>query len=156
MTNYSGIWSERAKMRGKISVFLYMLRNTIFGITPNTKRAMIPSRYRKNITALEDLLILASSNNIKALVYIPPIRNDISYPYVESEYVAYKDEVENTCRIQGALFLNLEFIVPGEYWGYKPATSFRSKKEADFMHFEYGGHELLYRDLRKGIIELIK
>jgi len=42
---------------------------------------MIPQRYDDNIEALKYLLIECKKDNVKVLLYIPPIRKDVPLPY---------------------------------------------------------------------------
>jgi hypothetical protein len=91
----STLWASRPEIRGQIMTNLHILRNSIFGIKPGTKRKIIKSRYLDNFTALESILLSASTNGIKVLVYVVPLRNDVDVPYVEAEYSMYKSEVQN-------------------------------------------------------------
>ena len=51
----------------------------------------------------------------------------------------------------GAVFLNLENLVEGKYWGEKDLTSLSSNNELDFMHFQFQGHKILSSKLSKSI-----
>ncbi len=104
---------------------------------------MIPARMKKNYAALEQLLTFARTKKIKVLLYVPPIRSDVLIPYDEAEYKHFKVYVEEMAKQYGALFANLEQIVPGNYWGAKNATTLGGKVEIDYMHFQYPGHQLL-------------
>ena len=46
-------------------------------------------------------------------------------------------------------FYNFEKIVPGELWGYKGSTNLLEKREVDYMHFQYKGHQILADSLIK-------
>jgi hypothetical protein len=136
-------WGYRPNVRGQLFANLHVLRNTAFGISASTKRKMIPARMKKNYAALEQLLTFARTKKIKVLLYVPPIRSDVLIPYDEAEYKHFKVYVEEMAKQYGALFANLEQIVPGNYWGAKNATTLGGKVEIDYMHFQYPGHQLL-------------
>jgi hypothetical protein len=137
-------WGYRPNVRGQLFANLHVLRNTAFGISASTKRKMIPARMKNNYAALERLLTFAQAHKIKVLLYVPPIRSDVPIPYDEAEYMQFKREVELMAKQHGALFANLEQIVPGNNWGSKNATTIDGgKTEIDYMHFQYPGHQLL-------------
>lgn len=142
------IWRNRPQIRGEFFTTLYTSRNTILGIDAQTKRKMIPKRYQDNFEALNYILTTCERKNIKSLIYIPPIRNDVEVPYDLKEYENFKTEVAKTVKkYANANYLNLENIVPGKYWGVKNSTNLGDKPELDFMHFQYEGHKLLFQYL---------
>lgn len=149
------LWADRPAMRGEMFLSLYKLRNTVFGINAQTKRKMIPSRYKDNFEAVNEILRSAKSKSIKVLLYIPPIRQDVEVPYNLSEYASFKKKLkENADRYSNVKFVNLENIVPAKYWGVKSSTNGSGKTELDFMHFQNEGHNLLYDSLKKEIQQL--
>ena len=106
--------------------------------------------------ALEALINTCQTDKVRLMAYIPPIRHDVEIPYIESEYVAFKERVEQLIEEGknngGAFsFYNFENVVPAEYWGVKQSTSLSKEKELDFMHFQYEGHKLLYYQLEKAL-----
>ena len=125
-------WSHRADARGEVFTWLYLFRNSALGITSNTKRKVIPASYARNMEALESLLAAARRKNIKTLIYIPPVRLDISTPYDDQEYARFKTEVETVVERfrEVALYQNLEDIVPGPYWGDLPPTDLSGRTSA--------------------------
>lgn len=143
LTAYFPPWAGRLEAQGQFLGGLYRLRNFVFQITPTTKRKMIPSRYRENMLALEQLLVSAKSRNMSASLYIPPIRQDLELPYVLKEYDAFKFELQALANRFDARLWNYEAIVPGQYWGTKPSSGIRSQEEVDFMHFRGQGHRIL-------------
>lgn len=148
------IWRSRPTLRGDIFLNLYFLRNTVLGISAQTKRNMIPEKYKKNITALKALVQSATLQKIKPLLYIPPLRTDVEPPYVLTEYAAFKQELKDFVEqneSKGVTFYNFEKIVPGELWGVKEATNLFGGTELDFMHFQYKGHQLLFEELNTAI-----
>ena len=138
-------WNNRENVRGDFFVWLYQLRNTVLGINPSTVRKMIPQRYKDNMSALVLILANCKKNNIKVLLYIPPIRSNVPLPYETDTYEAFKKEIKQICeREKGKLyFANFDTIIPGNLWGYKSATNLLEKREVDYMHFQYKGHEIL-------------
>jgi len=142
LTGHSQIWRSREQARGDIYLLLYNTRNKIFGIRPESQRKMIPANYQANMAAFEAILSLAQQKNIRVQVYIPPIRNDISLPYDPGEYSTFKQYVAELCKKYQAGWINLEKVVPDQYWKInKPGKDGAST--LDFMHFEAPGHEIL-------------
>ena len=144
MENYFRIWANRENFRGYIFNWLYILRNTIFGIRPQTIRPIIESSYSSNLVALHQLLELTKRSKTKVLLYIPPIRSDVPIPYAQQEYSRFIKDIEMfRANYKNVNFRDYSSIIPGKYWGYKEATNFVDKKEFDFMHFQFEGHRIL-------------
>lgn len=144
------LWAKRETMRGRLFIFLYQLRNTVFGIDAQTVRKIIPERKAANMDALEDLLGLAPQ--VQILVYIPPLRTDVQPPYDMSAYELFKQELKTKCAgREGIRFADLQDLVPGVYWGVKDPTGLQNKPEYDFMHFRFEGHQLLDSALRSSL-----
>ena len=138
------VWHARPQMRGDFFIELYRLRNTVFGITPSTKRKKIPGRYTENMNAFSEILKSAHANGIDVLVYIAPIGIDQGQrPYVELEYEQFKSEVQALAERYSAAYANLEDIIPEPLWGQKDSTGLKSAAETDFMHFTSAGHMVL-------------
>ena len=119
---------------------------------------MIPQRYEYNMHALELIIEECIKSNIKVLLYIPPIRSDITIPYDRNDYTKYKSTVESlTKKYPNKVFYkNFEGIIPGNLWGYKEATNLKNDREVDFMHFQYRGHQILADSLQPIISRLIQ
>lgn len=144
------IWAARPEMRGDIFVGLYRLRNSVFGITPNTKRKMIPGRYADNMAALEALLKSASKAGISVLMYVAPVGvNNGERPYVDAEYQRFKVEAEILAKRYGSKYRNLEDLILEALWGQKDSTSSTNAAELDFMHFTSAGHVVLADSIDK-------
>jgi hypothetical protein len=140
----TSFWSMRETMRGNLFNWMYMLRNTIFGIRPATVRPMISENYLKNFSSLKTILDISLSNNIKVYLYIPPIRSDVPLPYDIYENKKFKLDLKRLVNNYSNVMLkDYSTIVPGKFWGYKDPTNFIDKRELDFMHFQYGGHQIL-------------
>ena len=137
------IWGQRENMRGSMMNWLYMLRNTVFGIRPGSVRHMIAEPYNKNLDALKDMLQLAKNKGISVYLYIPPIRSDVTLPYDQSELLKFNKDVNELAKLNSAKIKDFSGIVPGKYWGYKEPTNFIDSIEVDFMHFQFQGHRIL-------------
>jgi len=148
-----GVWAGRANLRGDVLNNLYIFRNWLFGIGPSSIRRMIPSRYNLNMQALKAILMSASEKKIKVLLYIVPLRNDVTVPYDLIQYQKFKKETLFIAEELAVNFSNFEHLVPAKYWGTKNATTIGGGQELDFMHFQAGGHKLIaeaiYRELKE-------
>ena len=78
-------------------------------------------------------------------MYIPPIRSDIPLPYQKDIYLSFKTSIKEICKKETNLFFYADFdtIIPGNLWGYKEATNLLEKREVDYMHFKFKGHQIL-------------
>jgi hypothetical protein len=138
------LWQARPEMRGDLFIYLYRLRNTVFGITPSSKRKVILGRYASNMMAYETLLQAAMASGVRVLIYVAPIGSDHGErPYVESEYRHFKDEVAVLSRRYGAQLENFEDLISEPLWGLKDSTIAGRSAEPDFMHFTAAGHRVL-------------
>jgi hypothetical protein len=144
-------WNHRENVRGDFFVWLYKLRNTVFGIKANTVRGMISQKYSDNMDALVFLLNKCSKDGINVFLYIPPIRSDVSLPYYLEEYKKFKNDIKSICINIGKdyYFADFDNIIPGNLWGYKESTNLLDKREVDYMHFKYEGHQILADSILK-------
>lgn len=143
LENSWSIWKSRPDLRGNLFNDLYKLRNMALGIKANTVRKMIPGRYADNYKAFLDMIAFCNGHHIPLIIYIPPLRNDVSPPYDLNEYSKFKEQVKLDCEKHQITFINLENLVPAKYWGTKEGTSFGASTELDFMHFQQTGHQLI-------------
>lgn len=144
LDQHTSLWPKREIMRGNLFNWLYMLRNTVFGIRPGTARHMIAETYRKNFAALDSILKIAKQRGIMVYIYVPPIRSDVKLPYDMNEYKQFRKELSKlVAQYPNTLLKNYSGIVPGKYWGYKEPTNFIDKREIDYMHFQFAGHQIL-------------
>jgi len=146
-------WNTRYELKYKINLTLRSIRNVVFGITPETKRKILPYAYERNFKYLSKILNIASQNNIETILYIAPLLQDEDIPYVLAEYEKYKNDIKNIANLYDAKFYNLENIVPNEAWGLKQSTQLGANYEKDYMHFTETGHIILSNQLMKSITE---
>ena len=140
------LWAERGTALGRCHYALYDFRNYLFGITPSTKRKIIPARRVKNMAAFKEILETARQRQVRCLVYVAPTRWDVEPPYELADYAGWKQEVQALCLAHGAQFADLDRLVPSEHWGLFYG------KNIDFMHFAHEGHVLLGRKVA-GLIQ---
>jgi hypothetical protein len=147
------LWHARPQMRGDLFIGLYRLRNRVFGITPSTKRKIIPSHYERNWQALEALVKSAVAAKIGVVLYVAPIGGTAAdRPYVDSEYKEFKDALKALAKNNLIDFINFEDIVSPELWGDKGSTSGEKGVEVDFMHFTGAGHQVLAEALYQRLL----
>ena len=135
--------AARPQARGPLFSNLYLMRNSLLGITAQSKRRMIPGRMQLNLDAGRAILAEAKSAGVPVLAYIVPLRSDVETPYVVSEYRRFKESLQTLAAEQRVTFANLESLVPPALWGQKSSTNLEDGEELDFMHFQAGGHLLL-------------
>lgn len=143
------IWAERPNLRVNLITDLYYFRNHILGIRPTTVRKLIPARYQRNMAALHATLKKLHANHVPIVLYIAPIRHDISIPYDAAEYEKWKVEMIEIAKNYDARLLNLEQLVPGNLWGSY------IEDNVDFMHFQGQGHELLAKKLSPVVKQIV-
>lgn len=141
------LWRDRPTMRGHVATSIHKIRNRLLGITPQSKRRLIPLQYAQHLKSLDTILASCRQKGVQALVYIPPLRDDVETPYVAEEYATFKRDVAAACARHSASFHNLEHLVPASFWGSKQSTSGQGL-ELDFMHFQGPGHVLLAKALQ--------
>jgi hypothetical protein len=141
LNSNSQLWLERSKLESFIAVSLYNLRNEIFNIKASDKRKILTGVYNQNLSFLKASVKYCSNNSIDALIYIPPIRNDVSIPYEIEEYEKFKFECTHLIRKEN--FKNFEKIIPSNFWGKKMSTNLSGDMELDYMHFQNEGHKIL-------------
>jgi hypothetical protein len=147
------LWRARSEMRGDLFIFLYKLRNTVFGITPSSKRKIIPEPYRNNMAAYEAILQTAATSGVRVLVYVAPIGSDRGErPYVETEYQRFKADIAALARSYGADLENFENLIPEPLWGFKGSTTVDHSIELDFMHFTAAGHRVLAEQIEQRFV----
>ena len=145
------IWGDRALLRGNILNNLYKFRNWSLDITPTSIRKVIPGRYFLNMKALNEIIESAKRKEIKVLIYIAPIRNDVKIPYDLDDYDVFKSEVMSLGNDNFIKVVNFEDIIPPNYWGTKKSTSINDDEELDFMHFKSEAHKILSDTIFKEI-----
>lgn len=148
LSNFWPSWGMRERLRYRSIIEIYQFRNRVFGITPNSTRKKIPARYSDNMKSMNDLMEFASKNNLKVIIYSPPIRSDQKLPYDLVEFKMFKDDVSKITNQYGFHFADLQHAVPSEYWGHVSDTNSNTGEvEIDFMHFQGKGHTFLAAEL---------
>ena len=146
-------------MNSHLRVFLYKLRNSIFGIKPYSKRKIVPAAYQFNLEALKKIIDSRGSLGIPTIIYVAPLLNISSQreiPYFNNDYLNYKKEMKDLCINEKCIYFDLDSIIPDNKWGYKNSTSFKEeKKEIDFMHFTFSGHQIMSKKLNIILNKLI-
>ena len=137
----------RSQAHGSIYEFLYRLRNSIFNIKPTSIRKLVKPVYDRNLEAINKILEKTKSSQIKSVLYIAPIRNDIVLPYNIEEYSEFKNTLKINAQQFSSSFYNLEDIVPAPLWGEKSGTKLGVFTEVDFMHFKEEGHLILAKKI---------
>jgi hypothetical protein len=147
--NVFPLWADRPNLRAKLLTDLYYTRNWVLNIKPMTARKMIKPRYERNMKALEAMISGMRRDGVPVLLYIAPIRHDLPLPYDLSEYEAWKKQVQKLAAGYGVGFINLERLVPAQYWGTY------HEDDVDFMHFQGEGHKLLAQALLPEVKKLL-
>ena len=127
------IIAVRKELNVQVQLALYDLRNWALGITPTSKRPVIPARYRMNQEFLCMMIDLAREHSLQFITYVIPLNNLAETPYIASQYEDFKQWLANTARQQGIASANLEDIVSTEDWGTLNGSP-------DFKHFRGDGH----------------
>jgi len=150
------VFSDMPTVNANLRANIYRLRNTIFGISANSKRRIIPTSYKSNMMSLEHLIIKRNSLGQRTLLYVPPLLYSTTrpsmIPYFAAEYRLIKKDIDSLCFKPHCRVVNLEGLVPDYDWGLKASTNLRSDQEPDFMHFTGRGHQKLARKLRNEFI----
>lgn len=149
--NFS-FWKNREEIRGEYFTALYRGRNSMLNISSQTIRKMIKSRYQKNLNALKLIIEKAQKNNTQVLLVIPPIRQDIKYPYDLYEYKNFKNEMAKISEHYHIKLIDIDYIIDGKYWGYSAPTQLFKDKDYDFMHFQSDAHKILADTLKPHIL----
>ena len=103
-----------------------------------------------NNEALEALIKLALHDRCKMLIYKQPHRpSEEQFYHNREKYDAYFDELSKKCReLKNVYYLDLEIIVPEQYWGVT------NSGRPDVFHFRDEAHYLLGKSIDEHIAEL--
>ncbi len=148
-------WSNRKQIRGDYFTVLYRGRNSMLNISSQTTRKMIKSRYKKNFKALKLTIEKANSKGIKTILLIPPIRQDIKFPYDLNEYKVFKTELSELAATQNCTLIDIDNIIEGKFWGHSAPTQLFKDKDYDFMHFQSEAHKIMADTLKPHILEAL-
>ena len=140
-----GFQTMRENARGQFAIQIFNLRNTVFNVTAQSVRPIIPNTYAFNLAALDQLLADAARDGTRVITYVPPLRQDVRPPYVQADYARFKAQTRALALRHGAVWIDLDTIVPGALWGTKASPRLGGGVELDFMHFQAPGHIALER-----------
>lgn len=147
------LWAERSEIRGTMGAATHLLRNRALGIHSNTKRPVAAGTYEQRIALLDALLGEMRGDGAQVLLYLPPYRQDISGPYVESDYERLKADLQELAEKHGATYADYETVVPGPLWATVRDKLF-GFPEPDFMHFTAEGHRLLVDEVERTLQQM--
>ena len=139
----STLWSLRPKIRVAFFAHLSNLRTTVFRVQPHTKRKMLKGPYGTNVQALQELLEVTAEDGIKVIVYIAPMRPTEQRPYLEEEFAQWEVDVKTLADRYGAVYADLENIIPVELWGVHEGRQLFAREQPDFWHFQASAHAIL-------------
>ena len=83
--------SQRAFIEATTFRTLFSLRRWVFRIDTDTKRRIVPTRYRAGTQFLEAALRVAKESDIRVLLYNCPLRKEVKIPYFDSEYSRFRE-----------------------------------------------------------------
>lgn len=135
---YIPIVAARKTLNAIVNMQVFMLRNRVFHITPNSKRPILGNRYEINQEFLGLLACLAKEEGVQPIFYIIPLNPQADHPYIPEQYEKFKSWVDVLCENSHIPFANFEGVVPPQYWG-------EVMDGPDFKHFRGKGHELTAR-----------
>lgn len=128
----------RQTLNATANLQLFLLRNWVFNISPQSKRPILKSRYELNQEFLEMIAAIAVEQGVQPVFYVIPLNPLADTPYIPEQYVAFKKWLKAFCMKEAIPFANLESVVPSQYWG-------EFMGGPDFKHFRGKGHELTAR-----------
>jgi len=128
------IIADRKQLNAVSQQFLFQLRNWTLGIKNSSKRPVIRSRYELNQQFLELIMDECRAHGVEFVTYVIPLNPVAENPYVDSEYIAYKEWLAALCSTRKVAFANFENLVPTEEWGEWMGGP-------DFKHFKGPAHK---------------
>ena len=139
---YVPLIEARQTLNATISMQLFLLRNWVFNISPQSKRPILKSRYELNQEFLEMIAAVAKEQNVQPIYYIIPLNPLADNPYIPTQYASFKIWVTGLCEKEKVSCANFENVVPSQYWG-------EFMGGPDFKHFRGKGHELTAQAIYK-------
>lgn len=128
----------RQTLNATVNLQLFLLRNWVFNISPQSKRPILKSRYELNQEFLEMIAFIAVEQGVQPIYYIIPLNPLADTPYIPAQYATFKKWLQALCVKEEIPFANFESVVPSQYWG-------EFMGGPDFKHFRGKGHELTAR-----------
>jgi len=128
--------AERKELNGFLQCRMHLLRTTLLGIKPTSKRPIIRTRYDMNREFLELMVEVSRRAGVRFGMYVVPLNPLAENPYVGDEYVEFKSWLGNLAAERDIRFANFENLVPTDDWGTWLGGP-------DFKHFKGAGHRRL-------------
>jgi hypothetical protein len=91
-------------------------RNRLFRLSTSTTRPISPIVYKTNLEVLELTLRYLKSKNIRAVLYLAPIRSLQPNPYRPADIQKFRKDLPALCKKYGAIYLDYGNLVPEEDW----------------------------------------
>jgi lysophospholipase L1-like esterase len=135
---YIPLVASRQTLNATVNLQLFMFRNWVFNISPQSKRPILKSRYELNQEFLKMIAVIAAEEGVKPIFYIIPLNPLADTPYIPDQYATFKKWLQALCVKESIPFANFESVVPSQYWG-------EFMGGPDFKHFRGKGHELTAR-----------
>jgi hypothetical protein len=136
-------YAERGKVLSVAKLGFLSSFASIRGGLMRRRTAPVPEQAKaRNMAALDSLVNLARADDVEVLIYKPPHRPGEAVFYHQREkYDAFFDAASRYCSEKGVHYLDLETIVPAQYWG------FTNGRRPDVFHFQDYGHRQLARHI---------
>jgi hypothetical protein len=136
-------WSAY-QYRGQLSAAIeVMTKTTISRFTSDASMRRVPSvpthAQAWNRRALESIIMMCEADGIDILLYRAPFQPGMLDSYYDdvSDYQRFHEELRASCDERGIQYVDLESIVPQEYWGMT------NEGRPDCFHFRAEGHKIL-------------
>lgn len=144
------LWRFRPAIKGLVDYAAYASRNLLLGINAQTKRPVSAGLYSEKMKILREILGEAKASGVPVVLYVPPYRQDVSGPYVASQYEGFVRDLERLSDGDQVHVVDLTRIVPGPEWGMLKDPLLKVE-DYDFMHFTADGHRRLASELEKAL-----
>ena len=138
-----GFWSAY-RFRGQLTAAIeLMARSAIARLTSDVIMRRVPSVPTHarvwNRRALESIISICAADGVDILQYRVPFQPGMleSFYQEASDYRSFHEDLRASCVERGVQYVDLESIVPEEYWGLT------NEGRPDVSHFRAEGHRIL-------------